>query len=370
MVRFGQPLHIAADTVVDGDVVLTGGPLTIDGVVKGDAAVTGGPLKITGEVHGDAVAIGGPMTLTRTAVVHEDAVCIGGPLHVEDGASILGESVNVGGGAGPYDVIDTILGNPSVHGPHHIPMIAQIGGWLFTTLAVLLFAALVTLLAPRATNVIATAIEREPGRVTLFGVVGWLVAIAVCIVLTVLCITSILVPFVLVIVAAALLVGSVGVSLYVGQKLTRLLKWRIASTLALTVIGVLALRATAIVGILPPLGQWMLFVVSTAVVVLSLGAVIMTKFGTDPTGTWLARRARAGRGNGDPIFVPDGAAVPGGDPAAPIHDPIVDELDEVTKEALKEIPDPDGDDEAGEPEGEGADDDAEAGEAGAEEKSE
>ena len=72
IVRFGGPVTIGADERVDGDVVVLGGPLTVNGSVDGDVVVIGGPAMFgpDAEVDGEVTVVGGPVTRRPTAAIH------------------------------------------------------------------------------------------------------------------------------------------------------------------------------------------------------------------------------------------------------------------------------------------------------------
>ena len=76
IVRIGSSYAVDQDEVVNGDIVIIGGALTVEGKINGDAAV-----------------IGGSMYLASTSVIAGDAVVIGGILQKEDGAVIRGQIV-------------------------------------------------------------------------------------------------------------------------------------------------------------------------------------------------------------------------------------------------------------------------------------
>ena len=76
IVKIGSSYAVDQDEVIDGDVVIIGGALTVEGTIAGDAAV-----------------IGGSMYLASTARIEGDAVVIGGILETEDGATVLGKIV-------------------------------------------------------------------------------------------------------------------------------------------------------------------------------------------------------------------------------------------------------------------------------------
>ncbi len=61
LVRVGQNVHVNADEIVRGDVVLVGGNLRVDGEILGGAVVLGGDIDVgpTAHIHGGAVAVAG-----------------------------------------------------------------------------------------------------------------------------------------------------------------------------------------------------------------------------------------------------------------------------------------------------------------------
>jgi hypothetical protein len=79
----------------DEDIVKIGGGVAIDEdeVIEGDVVVIGGGLTVEGTIKGDAVVIGGSMYLTSTAFVGKDAAVIGGILEMEDGATVRGDVI-------------------------------------------------------------------------------------------------------------------------------------------------------------------------------------------------------------------------------------------------------------------------------------
>lgn len=76
-----------------GDLVSMGGPISVTGIVRGDLSSIGGPVNITGRVTGNVSAVGGKVTLAGQARVDGDISALGG---VEKGAqAVHNGSVNV-----------------------------------------------------------------------------------------------------------------------------------------------------------------------------------------------------------------------------------------------------------------------------------
>ena len=79
-------------TLHHGDRVWFSGQRSIgaDEVIEGDVVVANGSLTVSGEIHGDAVVGDGNLVLERGSVVYGDAVVTGGKL-VNNGGSVLGK---------------------------------------------------------------------------------------------------------------------------------------------------------------------------------------------------------------------------------------------------------------------------------------
>ena len=63
---------------LNGDLVSMGGTVSIPGAVKGDVASIGGPVEITGTVSGDVASVGGRVVLSGVGQVSGDIAAIGG----------------------------------------------------------------------------------------------------------------------------------------------------------------------------------------------------------------------------------------------------------------------------------------------------
>ncbi|MBM3475201.1 MAG: polymer-forming cytoskeletal protein [Armatimonadetes bacterium] len=343
VVRCGGPIKIGADEVVEGDVSAFGGPVDIEGEVHGDVAAFGGPVTVSGKVTGDVVVTGGPLDLKDGARIDGDAVAIGGPLHRGANVTIGGNTSSLGGPVFKLPLGALSAFTPRVSAHRHTWVDGLLGGmaaviaWVVSMLMLMLLGGLVTLIVPRATNTVANKIEEEPMRAAIFGVVGWLLLLPVLFVLAVLIVTSILIPFVLLAFVLLLLVGCVGACLYGGRRLACLLNWRITSLALFTVIGLGALHVAGLVSLLP-YGGVLFGLLIAALLVMGLGGALMTRFGTDPTGTWLGRRFN--HIHPAPAATP---TPPAGDAPTPKAPEDEHDLDEKTLGALKELPPEEGD---------------------------
>jgi cytoskeletal protein CcmA (bactofilin family) len=81
--------------VVNGDVVIAGGQLTVDGVVNGDVLAAGGSISISGEVSQDVRVAGGQITISGK--VGRNLTVAGGNIEVTSSAEITGGGLFAGG---------------------------------------------------------------------------------------------------------------------------------------------------------------------------------------------------------------------------------------------------------------------------------
>ncbi len=114
-------LVINRDTVVNGDVTLNLGELTVDGVVNGDVNSNMGQVTINGDINGDVVANMGQITVTGNVsgdvrsrmgeIVISGSV--GGNVDADLGETRVGGSVggNVGSGFGELLISGAVSGN-------------------------------------------------------------------------------------------------------------------------------------------------------------------------------------------------------------------------------------------------------------------
>jgi len=83
----GNDVHISGD--VEGDVYVLGGTVALQGKIKGDVVVLGGTVSINGPVGDDVRVIGGKVTVVE--IVAGDVVMAGGSLMIVSSAKIAGD---------------------------------------------------------------------------------------------------------------------------------------------------------------------------------------------------------------------------------------------------------------------------------------
>src|SRR5919199_6514919 len=85
-----RDLTIDRDEVVDGDVSVTNGKLTVYGEVRGKIAVVSGSAEIDGKVGGDVAVIGGDIVLGPKSTVGGNVACLGGEIVRDPTAKVGG----------------------------------------------------------------------------------------------------------------------------------------------------------------------------------------------------------------------------------------------------------------------------------------
>jgi hypothetical protein len=274
IVKFGQPVQVEAGQVVNDDVVAIGGPITMLGTVNGDVVSVGGPVEVSGEVNGDVVSVGGAVHLKAGARVNGDVAAVGGTVTRDEGAVINGQQVGLG------------LGR--LVGPMAAPLLGA-GSWLFGGLMQFILVLLALAIVPRNIEAIATGVAREPGQAAAYGIVGLMLCLPILVLLAVLVVTLVAVPLYLAAVAGLFWLGGAAMCVVVGRLVAPRFGWSPESVFVIALIGFGALRLVHALSLLPhvaPLAD----IAMLAVMVLGFGGALMTWFGSDPTGTWWARR--------------------------------------------------------------------------------
>jgi cytoskeletal protein CcmA (bactofilin family) len=288
-VIFGQSFTLQNGETLNGDLLVFGGSAALEqgSIVNGDVVLFGGSLVVDGEVSGDVAVTGGSVTIGSAAHLHGSLTTVGATLERAEGSQIDGQVTNtatswVGNGSntGNNPVIPVLPTTPAVPNLHinFDPLVrlfnafGQAFGMAVLAMLVMLF------LAPHADRV-AHAAMAQP--VTAGGL-GLLTIIVAPITLILLTITIILIPVVAIAVVAlfvAAVFGWIAIGYEIGQRFTTAMhqNWHPAFSAGLGVFA-LTLVANALTGIpvLNCIGWLAPFLLGLA----GLGAVIMTRFGT------------------------------------------------------------------------------------------
>ncbi len=87
---------ITVNGVLNGDATAVGGSsLTVNGVVTGDLSAIGGPVYVTGRVKGDVSSVGGPVDVS--GIVRGDVSSVGGNVELSGAGEVDGDISALGG---------------------------------------------------------------------------------------------------------------------------------------------------------------------------------------------------------------------------------------------------------------------------------
>jgi MFS family permease len=226
-----------------------------------------GQITINGTVEQNVVAIGGSIVLTRTAVVNGDVVALGGIIVMGKGADVHGTLTEINSSNISAAISDLLSDD------------WEGWSWLFAIFSVVVFfaililALLIVALIPKPIQVIAETIKTSTFKVSLSGLLGLLLIVPIAVLLTISVIGIVLIPLEMILVVSAALLGFIAVSQLIGRVVLMLIKRTGGGGIRQTFWGLMALW---LIGWIPYVG-WMIKVLA---VVLGLGGVIMTRFGT------------------------------------------------------------------------------------------
>ncbi len=274
----GLPHHAGNDC----DVSATGNYTVEEGQEACDVVIFGGNLDVLGQVTGDVAVYGGNVHVGSDAEVQGDVVAFGGEVHVDDGAEVHGEQMSFGSSAGSGVMTKGAKAWRSVTSKHTESSSHSSLGWSIPRF-LLKFAAffglsfIFLMFVPARMKQIEAEVKRDPVKCGVAGLVGSVALIPLTIMLAVLVIIGW--PFLVVLWLLVLLgvgMGSTAIAAEIGTRLPVLKSTRKTQAAVLAVgIGVLLL-----VELIPYLGPMVLAGVS----LVSLGAVIRTRFGGKPQG--------------------------------------------------------------------------------------
>jgi hypothetical protein len=303
-VIFGSDRILEAGDILEGDLVIFGGNLRMaDGShIEGDAVVFGGTAEVNGEIKGDLAVIGGSARLGPTARVEGDVASIGGQAKVDEGAYVRGEIVETtefdfGQISKPFFKAVPPPQAEFYRGARFEPfdmffrIMTGFAQGLVVALVIAGIGLLVVLFLPAHTQTVAQTIRHVTPASFGVGLLTLIVGITAMILLF---ITCCLIPIGLLVALAlvlATLYGWIVVGYLLGGRITRAIQKgggepsptvsALVGIFLVTLIqqGLMALSNIPCLGFffwLMGAALW-LFVASTG-----LGAVVLTRFGTQP----------------------------------------------------------------------------------------
>jgi hypothetical protein len=287
-VIFGQSYTLKSGEMLTGDLVVFGGSASIekDATVNGNVMVFGGTLVINGEVTGDTAIVGGSADLGATSHIHGGLATVGATLNRADGSQIDGQITNTAtswttdgnNGTAPVEpVTPPTTPEPNIN-INFQPLasifnsFSQAVGWGLLAMLVMFF------LSAHAGR-ISSAIMNQPLTV---GGLGLLTVVVAPVAIVILCVTILLIPVALVAIVALVVAGAFGwitIGYEIGLRFTKAIHqdWHPALSAGLGTFA-LSLIAAALTGI--PVLNCVGWLIPFLLGVAGLGAVIMTRFGT------------------------------------------------------------------------------------------
>lgn len=257
IVKLIGDIHISEDLKITGDVVSIIGNIKVDGEVTGDVISIIGNIESNNQIHGDVVSIIGDLE------INDD---LGGDLVSILGNLSLDPEVNVRGSITEISSFEFFGAN--------LPTIG-IFTWTFRIMRLIIFfalAVLVFILLPEKEKLMANKIQANPLRVFLVGLIAFVLIPFISFALLISIIGISLVPIFILTLIIITILGHVAIALAVGERISEV------GNLNITVIVELLAGAFILWAIksIPLLGG----LVTLLLIILSLGVVIDTKFGT------------------------------------------------------------------------------------------
>ena len=274
LVVFGGNAIVEEGATVNGDIAVFGGNVEIDGEVTGDLAAFGGNIDVDGRIEGGIASFGGNVDRTD-GVVEGDVEVREPPIPPlpPEGIELPEEpdAPRLDGDFGDFQIVRPTFAD-RVAG-----LVGSIVQTFFTMIALGALGLVLTLFLPEHIRRVSRAAENAPAASTAVGCLAFPVVGLAAIVAAITIIgipLAILMPFLL---AAAGVLGWIGLGMFFGDRLLRSADVRSPRPAAAAAIGSGGLvLVTSVVGIVPFFG-WLL---SPLLGMWGLGAAILTRGGT------------------------------------------------------------------------------------------
>jgi hypothetical protein len=252
----------------DKNIIKIGTDVTIENGMKVRNVVTiGGQITIGGTVDSNVVAVGGSVVLTKTAVVGGNVIALGGVIVSARDAQVNGSLTEINSS----NLYETLTAAMSTEWEGWSWVFAVISLAIF--LVIVVVALLIVALLPKPVRIVAEAIRENTFKVVLCGLLGLVLIAPLALLLTISVVGIALIPLEVIIVVASVLLGFIAVGQLVGGKVLHLFRRPNPGMVRQTFWGLIALW---LIGWIPYIG-WM---VKAVAIVLGLGAVLITRFGT------------------------------------------------------------------------------------------
>ena len=270
VVAIGSNAELKANEVAEAVVAICGNAIAKGEVTDAVVAVMGN-VEVSGEGGDAVVAVMGNVKLLPGARVRGDVVSVGGTVEKAEGASIEGQvqEVNIGiPGLPSFDWLSTWVKECVFKLRPLAPSVGWV--WGFAGVFFLLYA-LVALALPRPVELCVQEITQRPLTTILMGLLTLVLVPVISIILAVTVVGGIVIPFALIALALAAIIGKVALLQYLGRQITRHFGGAQQPFLAF-VVGWLIITLLYMV---PILGLMMFAVTG----MWALGAAVMATFG-------------------------------------------------------------------------------------------
>ena len=274
-------------TIEQGDIVKFFENITVEEEERfsGDVVAIGGSIQVKGYVKGSAVAIGGNVYVAPTGVVLKDAVSVGGKLIKEPGAVVKGESVGVN-----FLPEHLIIQPIPIYISHGFGFILSIIKVLF----ILFMGIIVLAIVPKNIQKLKDKITENAWKSLFIGILGEILILPLFVILL---ITVIGIPVALLVlplgVLLGMLLGYVGVSLLVGEKLKQNISLKPQTQVMTLVLGILAVESASLLSgflrifsdLFAPLSLILTLIgimICYSVVTIGFGGAIQSRLGSRP----------------------------------------------------------------------------------------
>jgi hypothetical protein len=263
VVSFARPLVVRADQWVCGDADAYGGEVRVLGHVGGSVTVVGGSVRVAGEVDGNVTAFGGDVDLLPGARVAGDVRTWGGTIHRATAALVYGN----------VERSDRLA---SVNGPGWFGFTPWQFSWPWI-LGWTLLAAIIITLFPERTGRVQQVVRRATIRSLVVGLLSAVLGLGLAAILFATCVGIPIALLVIAGLASGLVLGTVAVGLWLGERLVRAVSPREEAPLLAAVLGMALLAGFES---LPGIGMAVAVVAGS----VGLGAALLSRFGAQRSG--------------------------------------------------------------------------------------
>ncbi len=289
LVSFGQNIVVRTGEIVQGDVVSFGGNIVVEtkARVDGNLVSFGGNIANGGEIAESIVAFGGNVDLLAGSLVRQDVLSFGGNVNKADGATVMG-NVNSGmvfgfrgGSSGPRVELPGTLGTRGLGNNLLWSLLASIFKAILTVLVLVALVMIIVALFPQPVEGVKETLVAQPLPSLGVGCLTYLAAAALTIPLLITCIGPFLMWPVIFVVSVF---GLAALGLWVGERVTTGIKTRQTTPLLAAAMGTFLIVAVlAAIDVVPFVScfGWIFWLLVAS---LSLGAVILHKFGAPRPG--------------------------------------------------------------------------------------